>query len=93
MNKPKFLIADPCYILDKETWQSLCDEATDIADEEFEGSWIEAFKDALARYLFNNATEEEKDGLEIVDFLNNICSPSEGDGDYYAETKKETAEE
>lgn len=51
MNTPKFLIADPCYILDKETWQSFCDKATDTADEEFEGSWIEAFKDALARYI------------------------------------------
>lgn len=86
MNTPKFLIADPCYILDKETWQSLCDKATDTADEEFKGCWIDALEDALARYLFNNATEEEKDGLEIVDFLNNICSPSEGDGDYYVRT-------
>lgn len=88
MNTPKFLIADPCYILDKETWQSLCDKGTDTADEEFEGSWIEAFKDALAKYLFNNATEEEKEGLGLADFRHGIISTYAGDGDYYATTLK-----
>lgn len=86
MDKPKYLIADPCYILDKETWQSLCDKVTDTADEEFKGCWIDVLENALAKYFFNNATEEEKDGLEIVDFINNICSPSEGDGDYFVRT-------
>lgn len=88
MDKPKYLIADPCYILDKDTWQSLCDKATDTADEEFKGCWIDAFKDALARYLFNNATEEEKEGLGLADFRHGIISTYAGDGDYYATTLK-----
>ena len=88
MNTTKFLIADPCYILDKETWQSLCDEATDTADEKFEGNWKKAFRDALARYLFNNATEEEKRGVSLADFRQGVGFACMGDGDYYAETKK-----
>jgi hypothetical protein len=88
MNTPKFLIADPCYILDKETWQSLCDEATDLADEKFEGNWEKAFGDALARHLFYNATPEESNGLTYRHFLTGITFAYGGDGDYYAETKK-----
>ena len=88
MNKPKFLIADPCYILDKETWQSLCDEATDTADEKFEGNWEKAFGDALARHLFYNATPEENDGLTYRHFLTGITFAYGGDGDYYVRTQK-----
>lgn len=87
MNTTKFLIADPCYILDKETWQSLCDEATDTADEKFEGSWKEAFGHALTSYLFNNATPEEKYGLTYRHFMNGIYF-SVIDGNYYAKTGK-----
>lgn len=86
MNTTKFLIADPCYILDKETWQSLCDKATDTADEEFEGNWKKAFKDALARYLFDNATEEEKRGVSLADFRQGIGFACIGDGDYHVFT-------
>lgn len=86
MNTPKFLIADPCYILDKETWQSLCDKATDTADKEFEGNWKKAFRDALARYLFNNATEEEKRGVSLAEFRQGIGFACMGDGDYHVFT-------
>ena len=94
MNTPKFLIADPCYILDKETWQSLCDEATDLADEKFEGNWEKAFGDALARHLFYNATPEESDGLTYRHFLTGIApSPMEGTETITQKREEETAEE
>lgn len=45
----RFLVTDPCYLTDNDTWHSFSEEAYKIAD--YGENWSKAFNDAASRYF------------------------------------------